>query len=131
MKDPDWTKTPLSVGSDDLVVPLPFTSGPWRAEGYEVYQRVTGTRHIAYTGPHHTPPDEYPKSCRRVDEANARLIAAAPMMFSALQQIANNPGDCDMETGFTSGHLARAAIREALGHNTESIHPESKPKDHE
>jgi hypothetical protein len=39
---------------------------------------------ICYTGPHHTPPDEYPPSCRLADEANARLIAAAPDLLTAL-----------------------------------------------
>jgi len=64
------------------------TPGPWAADGYHVRQDgLDGTRMIAdvcYTGPHHTPPDEYPKSCRIVDEANARLIAAAPDMLEAL-----------------------------------------------
>jgi hypothetical protein len=42
---------------------------------------------VCYTGPHHTPPAEYPKSCRIADEANARLIAAAPDMLDALERI--------------------------------------------
>lgn len=66
------------------------TPGPWEANGYHIRQRVTGTRSIAevaYTGPHHTPPHEYPKSCRLVDEANARLIAAAPDLLEALEAI--------------------------------------------
>ncbi len=46
------------------------------ADGYEV--RQPGGRRCGNTGPHHTPPDEYPESCKRVDEANARLFAAAP-----------------------------------------------------
>lgn len=67
------------------------TPGPWEANGYHIRQRVTGTRSIAevaYTGPHHTPPHEYPKSCRLVDEANARLIAAAPDLLEALKKCA-------------------------------------------
>ncbi len=28
----------------------------------------------------------------------------------ALKAIAYNPGDCDMETGFTSGHIARTTL---------------------
>jgi hypothetical protein len=67
------------------------TPGPWKADGYHVRQSgQRGTRSIAdvcYTGPHHTPPDEYPKSCRIVDEANARMIAAAPEMVEALERI--------------------------------------------
>ena len=65
-----------------------FTSGPWKADGYFVRQAGSnGTRMIAdgcYTGPHHTPPDEYPKSCKLVDEANARLIASAPDLVAVL-----------------------------------------------
>ena len=64
------------------------TPGPWKADGYHVRQMgQNGTRAIAdvcYTGPHHTPPDEYPESCRLVDEANACLIAAAPELLEAL-----------------------------------------------
>jgi hypothetical protein len=66
-----------------------YTPGPWKADGYRVRQSgQCGTRKIAdvcYTGPQHTPPIEYPKSCRIADEANARLIAAAPQMLDALE----------------------------------------------
>ena len=62
------------------------TPGPWKADGYHVRQNgMLGTRSIvdiAYTGPHHTPPDEYPKSCRLQDEANARLIAESPSLLA-------------------------------------------------
>jgi hypothetical protein len=62
------------------------TSGPWEAQGYDVRQDGSnGTRFICYTGPHHTPANEYPKSCQLQDEANARLIAAAPEMLAALE----------------------------------------------
>ena len=65
------------------------TPGPWKADGYHVRQSgQLGSRAIAdvaYTGPHHTTPDEYPKSCRIVDEANARLIAGGPELLEALQ----------------------------------------------
>jgi hypothetical protein len=83
---------------------------------------------VCYTGPHHTPPDEYPKSCRIVDEANARLIAAAPELLEALEAqesaelwIAEN----DQESPFfeatytamleSAGQLRRAAIAKAKG----------------
>ena len=60
-------------------------------------------------------PGEWRYRSEEESEANARLIAAAPDMLDALQKIASNPGDCDMETGFTSGHIARAAIAKATG----------------
>jgi hypothetical protein len=73
-----------------------FTPGPWKADGYYVRQSgQRGTRMIAdvcYTGPHHTPPDEYPKSCRLADESNARLIAAAPEMLESLERIREYQG---------------------------------------
>ena len=96
-----------------------FSPGPWKAEGYFVRQAgQTGTRMIAdvcYTGPHHTPPDEYPKSCALVDEANARLIAAAPELLEQLIILH------DAITQFACGEpwpelpAARAAINLATG----------------
>ena len=70
------------------ILDMKHTPGLWIADGYYVRQSgISGTRMIAdvcYTGPHHTPPDEYPKSCRFADEANAQLIAAAPELLEAL-----------------------------------------------
>ena len=51
------------------------TPGPWVADGYDLRQK--NGRMIAYFGPHHTPADEYPMSCRLQDEANAQWVAAA------------------------------------------------------
>lgn len=34
-------------------------------------------------------------------------------LMEALEKIAKNPGDCDSETGFTSGHIARSALSTA------------------
>ena len=42
---------------------------------------------IADAGPHHTPPNEYPISCRLMDEANAQLMAAAPELLEALEML--------------------------------------------
>jgi hypothetical protein len=61
------------------------TPGPWIADGYNV--RVRNGRYIAYTGPSHTPPSEYPKQCAEEDKANARLIAAAPELLEALENL--------------------------------------------
>jgi hypothetical protein len=82
------------MGADCLkpqILDMTHTPGPWNADGYHVRQSgINGTRMIAdvcYTGPHHTPPDEYPKSCRFADEANARLIATAPELLEALEML--------------------------------------------
>jgi hypothetical protein len=103
-----------------------FTPGPWKADGYHVRQSgQRGTRMIAdvcYTGPHHTPPDEYPKSCRLADEANARLIAAAPMMLEALRGVIAAWGGHMSDDGCGCADCeylrpVEQAIREAYGHN--------------
>jgi hypothetical protein len=58
-----------------------------------------------------------------INSANARQTEAEHAMrqrdelMEALERIARNPGDCDFETGFTSGHIARAAIAAAKGGN--------------
>ena len=57
------------------------TPEPWIADGYELRQKHG--RMIAYFGPHHTPADEYPMSCRLQDEANCQWVAAAPAALAA------------------------------------------------
>lgn len=95
------------------------TPGPWKVEGYNVRQSGQyGTRMIAdicYTGPHHTPPDEYPKSCRLADEANARLIAAAPELLESLEISMFYLGHLDCEWI----NKAHEAIAKAKGENHE------------
>jgi hypothetical protein len=95
------------------------TPGPWEANGYHIRQRVTGTRSIAevaYTGPHHTPPHEYPKSCRLVDEANARLIAAAPDLLEALEAImGSDVFEWNGSAAFWLQDKVKAAIAKAKG----------------
>ena len=61
------------------------TKGPWKAEGYDVKQ-PNGGRCIAYFGPHHTPPSEYPKSCKTEDERNGAFIASARAGYPAMLQ---------------------------------------------
>lgn len=51
------------------------TNGRWIRDGYNIKQ--PSGRQIAYVGPHHTPPHEYPLSCRLEDERNGDGIAAA------------------------------------------------------
>jgi hypothetical protein len=103
-------------GLNDATCCASFTPGPWKADGYHVRQSGRrGTRMIAdvcYTGPHHTPPDEYPKSCRLADEANARLIAAAPELLEAMMAIEERYIDgCDTyEDWKFMGDTARAAL---------------------
>ena len=60
------------------------TPDPWIADGYELRQKHG--RMIAYFGPHHTPPNEYPLSCRLQDEANAQWVAAAPATIAKLRK---------------------------------------------
>lgn len=104
------------AGSDcqERLVNGSFTPGPWKADGYTVRQSgQRGTRMIAdvcYTGPHHTPPDEYPKICRIADEANARLIAAAPDLLAALQNLENDDGSIPAH----AWNLCQAAISKAI-----------------
>lgn len=77
---------------------------------------------VCYTGPHHTPPDEYPKSCRLVDESNARLIAAAPELLESLETMVSAmvayEGDVDGEAPSEHHRMmsaARTAIAKAKG----------------
>jgi len=88
------------------------TPGPWKADGYMVRQDgSSGSRMIAdicYTGPHHTPESEYPRSCRIVDEANARLIAAAPEMLEALEAADQSLAD---DGYFTDDHARQIVLR--------------------
>ena len=97
-KESDFTEEKTGGGWMGRLVSGSFTPGPWKADGYHVRQSgQRGTRMIAdvcYTGPHHTPPDEYPKSCRIADESNARLISAAPEMLDALVKIDSALSDC-------------------------------------
>lgn len=78
---------------------------------------------VCYTGPHHTPPEEYPKSCRLVDEANARLIAAAPDLLQAMLAIEERFIDgCDTyEDWKFMGDTARAALE--FLHNAKEMTP--------
>lgn len=63
------------------------TPGPWVADGYDLRQKHG--RMIAYFGPHHTPADEYPMSCRLQDEANAQWVAAARNELAAAKAECN------------------------------------------
>ncbi len=68
---------------------MTHTPGPWKADGYLIRQDLknVGGRMIADAGPHHTPPNEYPISCRLMDESNAQLMAAAPELLEALEML--------------------------------------------
>ena len=85
------------------------TPGPWEANGYDV--RQPRGRYIAYCGPSHTPDDVYPKSCKIEDEANARIIAAAPELLNVLEDIIHDTGT----GGYWWGEKALAAIAKAKG----------------
>ena len=60
------------------------TPGPWIADGYDLRQK--NGRMIAYFGPHHTPADEYPLSCRLQDEANCQWVANARNELAAARE---------------------------------------------
>lgn len=74
-------KTPPTMPTE--TTPAASTSTPWVANGYDIRQSGGG-RYIANTGPHHTPPSEYPTRCRLEDESNARLIVEAVNSRSSL-----------------------------------------------
>jgi hypothetical protein len=80
------------------------TPGPWVADGYNVKQ--PRGRYIAYTGPSHTPEDIYPKSCAMEDKANANLIAAAPDLLAALEELLY--GHTDKAECMASAAIAKA-----------------------
>jgi hypothetical protein len=113
------------MGADHLkpqiLEQMKHTPGPWNADGYHVRQSgINGTRMIAdvcYTGPHHTPPAEYPKSCRFADEANARLIAAAPELLEALEMLINIEPNCFSSDAYERSlwQNARETIAKATG----------------
>ena len=131
------TATQQEAGGDCPLTPCcaSFTPGPWKADGYHVRQSgQRGTRMIAdvcYTGPHHTPPDEYPKSCRLADESNARLIAAAPELLEAMMAIDERYIDgCDTyEDWKFIGDTARAALQ--FLHNIETQQPRNEASGYE
>jgi hypothetical protein len=59
-----------------------FIAQDWTATGTSVRVGTNG-RHIADTGPHHTPLHEYPAGLAKEDEAHARFIAAGPAIYRA------------------------------------------------
>jgi hypothetical protein len=63
-----------------------FVAQTWTANGTAVRVGTNG-RHIADTGPHHTPASEYPAGLAKQDEAHARFIASAPALFRASQAV--------------------------------------------
>jgi len=84
------------------------TPGPWEYN----YSRYDGRRLAEF----YINADKYCIAVCNSNEPNARLIAAAPDMLVALQEIVNNldPGDFVVPTSF-SIQRARAAIAKATG----------------
>ena len=64
--------------------PWEVRKNPHHKRRYDIYSEG---RHIAYVGPGHTSPEDYPEGCAIMDEANADLIAAAPDMLAALERL--------------------------------------------
>ena len=87
-----------------MSTPTP-TPDPWIADGYDLRQK--NGRMIAYFGPHHTPADEYPLSCRLQDEANAQWVAAARNELAAAQ------AECERLKFATEGHLLKTIQQQA------------------
>ena len=81
------------------------TPPPWIAEGYDLRQKHG--RMIAYFGPHHTPADEYPMSCRLQDEANCQWVAALPAALAAAQ------AECERLKFVAEGHLLKTIQQQA------------------
>lgn len=104
--------------------PIPeikHTPGPWRAEqvrmggprnpylAWSVQGKGGCVAEIRYTGIH-------PKNQIGEDEANARLIAAAPELLEALKAFVSNEGDAMFPTPTKQQYdFARAAISRATG----------------
>ena len=68
----------MQTKGPQMSTPTPL---PWIADGYELRQKHG--RMIAYFGPHHTPADEYPMSCRLQDEANCQWVATLPAALAS------------------------------------------------
>ena len=81
------------------------TPPPWIAEGYDLRQK--NGRMIAYFGPHHTPADEYPMSCRLQDEANCQWVA------NAHNELAAAKGECERLKFASEGHLLKTIQQQA------------------
>src|SRR4051812_29701188 len=90
------------------------TAGPWKIE---IDHALNNTRFRIHTGEEGVLAGSYPTGSPR-HEANARLIAAAPMLLAALQQVV---AWAEPESGnFTREELdwldeAKAAVAEAKG----------------
>ena len=91
---------------------IEYTPGPWHVTGYHVEARAGAIATVCDAGDGDTEGD-----------ANARLIAAAPELLAALQELVAEwdarHADEDHRTGYTLDtwgvQLARAAIATAIG----------------
>ena len=71
---------------------------------------------IAYTGPHHTPANEYPAGCRMQDERNAKAIAALPDLIevaSAMMLWLEAEARQGYPAGSMSSHAVPAMVAKA------------------
>ena len=74
-----------------------YLTQDWTSNGNNVRVGTNG-RHVAYTGPHHTPPHEYPAGLAKEDESHAQFIANGPAIYRAalaVLQILDRPATCD------------------------------------
>lgn len=90
------------------------TPGPWRiaANGVQIY--ADGDRAVCLV---------QQKIDKAVEDANARLIAAAPDLLEALEEIALHPGPNADEAAWWRVDRAREAIAKASGPPTSSREP--------
>ena len=98
------------------------TKGPWVVD--EIWHlgcvnRLDPFRHIAMVSEYQTQPGD-----REENEANARLIAAAPDLLEALENLLDGYlYGCDRGTRRVNADKARAAIAKARGLATTDTNP--------
>jgi len=85
----------------------------WTANGNNIRVGTNG-RHIAYTGPHHTPPHEYPAGLAKEDEAHAIFIAKSPAIYRAALSVIEAHRTCNSRTWHDSIDALETALKDAV-----------------
>ena len=102
----------LDRRSNAPVDAVAHTPGPWKVpRRFEIYQDIGPGRGGTYIGT--TAGNRVlPESVARVDEANARLIAAAPELLAACQAFIDCDNQCGANLAFV---MAKNAVEKATG----------------